>query len=77
MKEDTMKAVAFAEDYFVAVIEALAGRNPEGSRTRHLADAVKGLEAIAIIKYKQLIKQGVAAGGTPAAMKAAAHSVLK
>lgn len=77
MKEDTMKAVAFAEDYFVAVIEALAGRNPESSRTRHLTDAVRGLEAISVIKYKQLVKQGVAAGGSPAVLKAAARDALK
>ena len=56
MKERTMEAIAFAEEYFVAVIEEEAGNKVVPSRTEELHWAIEGLEGIAVIKYKQFLK---------------------
>ena len=56
MKERTMDALQYAEEYFVAVIEQEAGGMVVPSRTDELHWAIEGLEGIAIIKYKQWLK---------------------
>lgn len=64
MKERTMDALNFAEEYFVAVIEKEAGNTVVPSRTEELCYAAKGLNAIAITKYKQFLKHQMREGRT-------------
>lgn len=56
MKERTLDAIEHAEAYFTAVIEQEADGAVVPSRTEELHWAVEGLEGIAYVKYKEILK---------------------